>query len=97
MNSTDVTQHHIVKYRTYILVLLGLLTFTGLSILVTSVELGPIAVGAALLFSSFKTTLVLTYFMHLKFDKPIFTIMVSVALFIFLSLLLITMLDYLNR
>ena len=90
-------QPHIVKYRTYIFVLLALLTFTGLSILVTSVELGPIAVGAALIFSSFKSTFVLRYFMHLKFDKPVYTIMVFVTLFIFLSVLIITLLDYLYR
>ncbi len=88
---------HIIKYRTYFFVLIGLLMFTSLSILVTSVELGPVAVAAALIFSTCKSTLVLTYFMHLRFDKPIYTIMVSVALFIFLSLLVITMLDYINR
>lgn len=85
---------HIVKYRTYLFVLCGLLTFTGLSILVTSVELGPMAVVAALIFASFKSALVLTYFMHLKFDNRIYTAMVSLVLFVFLVLIVITFFDY---
>lgn len=88
---------HIIKYKTYLYVLLGLLTFTGLSVLVTSVELGPLAVVAALLFASFKSTLVLTYFMHLRFDKRIYTAMVSLVLFVFLSLIVITFFDYTFR
>jgi cytochrome c oxidase subunit 4 len=87
-------KHHIVKYRTYLYVLLGLLTFTGLSVLVTSVELGPLAVVAALIFASFKSTLVLIYFMHLKFDNRIYTAMVSLVLFVFLVLIVITFFDY---
>jgi cytochrome c oxidase subunit 4 len=85
---------HIVRYRTYVFILLILLSFTGLSILVTSFELGPLAVSAALLFATFKTTLVFMYFMHLKFDQPVYTIMVSVVLFLFIAVLVVTFLDY---
>jgi cytochrome c oxidase subunit 4 len=86
--------NHIVKYRTYIIILAILLTFTFLSILVTSYDLGPLAVSAALLFATLKTTLVLMYFMHLKFDQPVYTIMVSVVLFVFVAVVVITFLDY---
>jgi len=85
---------HIVPYRTYIVILLALLTFTSLSILVTSFDLGPLAVSAALMFATFKTTLVLLYFMHLKFDERIYTVMVSVVLVLFLIIIVITFLDY---
>jgi cytochrome c oxidase subunit 4 len=87
-------KNHIVRYRTYIFILLALLTFTGLSILVTSYELGPLAVSAALLFATLKTTLVFMYFMHLKFDQPVYTIMVSVVLLVFGAVLIVTFLDY---
>jgi cytochrome c oxidase subunit IV len=85
---------HIVPYSTYIVILLTLLTFTGLSILVTSYELGPLAVSAALLFATLKTTLVFLYFMHLKFDERIYAVMVSVVLALFLIIIVITFLDY---
>jgi cytochrome c oxidase subunit IV len=86
--------NHIVKYRTYIIILAILLTFTFLSILVTSYDLGPLAVSAALLFATLKTTLVFMYFMHLKFDQPVYTIMVSVVVFVFIAVIVITFLDY---
>lgn len=86
--------NHIVKYRTYIIILAILLTFTFLSILVTSYDLGPLAVSAALLFATLKTTLVFMFFMHLKFDQPVYTIMVSIVLFVFIAVIVITFLDY---
>lgn len=86
--------NHIVKYSTYVYILLTLITFTGLSILVTSFELGPLAVSAALLFATIKTTLVFMYFMHLKFDQPVYAIMVSAVLLVFVAVVVVTFLDY---
>lgn len=87
-------ENHIVPYRTYVVILLALVSFTSLSILVTSFELGPLAVTAALLFATLKTLLVFLYFMHLKFDQRIYSIMVSVVLFVFLLVMVVTFLDY---
>ncbi len=92
--SNPENQHHIVPYRTYVVILLALLTFTALSILVTRYELGPLAVTAALMFAILKTTLVFLYFMHLKFDERIYGIMVSVVLFLLLIVIVITFMDY---
>ncbi len=91
---SNTSKHHIVKYRTYFFVLLALLTFTFLSITITSFELGPLAVVGALLFASLKSFLVLTYFMHLKFDQRIYTVMVSLVVFVFIIVMIITFLDY---
>jgi cytochrome c oxidase subunit IV len=87
-------KNHIVPYRTYVIILLALLTFTSLSILVTRFELGPMAVTAALIFATFKSTLVLLYFMHLKFDERIYGIMVSVVLALLLTVIVGTFMDY---
>jgi cytochrome c oxidase subunit IV len=92
------SQHpHIVPYRTYVYILLALLTFTGLSILVTHFELGPVAVTAALLFATFKCTLVFLYFMHLKFDEKFYGVMVSIVLALLLTVIVGTFTDYLFR
>jgi cytochrome c oxidase subunit IV len=88
---------HIVKYRTYAIILVILLVLTGLSVLVTSVELGPLSVGAALLFASIKATLVLIYFMHLKFDLRIYWILMSIVIFIIFSVIIGTLFDYIFR
>lgn len=94
---SDDSKHHIVKYRTLFFILLVLLVFTGLSILVTSVELGPLAVAAALLFASLKATLVLIYYMHLKFDQPVFTLLTSIVIFLIISVIVSTLFDYIFR
>jgi cytochrome c oxidase subunit IV len=95
---SDTANHqHIVPYKTYLYILLSLLVLTGLSVAVTSVELGPMAVTVALLLASTKSALVLIYFMHLKFDNKIFAIMVGLVLFVLVVVIIITFLDYLFR
>ena len=88
---------HIVPYRTFLLVLLALVVFTFISIGVTSYELGPFTVLAALLLATAKTILVLTYFMHLKWDVRLFAILVTAVLALIGVVIFITFLDYLFR
>jgi cytochrome c oxidase subunit IV len=90
-------KHHIVSYKNNALVLVALLILTFLTVAITSVELGPLNVTAALLIASLKVGIVLAYFMHLKFDHKIFTIMVVMVVLVFTSLIVITFFDYLYR
>ena len=90
-------KHHVVPYRVYLYVLLALLTLTFASIGITSIELGEYTVAGALLFACIKTFLVLTYFMHLKYDKPYIKAMVAFVFSIFFVVIIITFLDYLYR
>jgi cytochrome c oxidase subunit 4 len=95
--SENEEKHHIVPYRTFLLVLLVLLAFTFISIGVTNYNLGPVTVLVALLLATFKTILVLTYFMHLKYDVKIFGILVAAVLAVIGVVIFITFLDYLFR
>jgi len=90
-------KHHIVPYYVYVIILVALLLLTFASIAVTSIELRGLTVAAALLFAVVKTYLVLTYFMHLKYDKPYIGIMVGLVFLLFLVVIIITFLDYLYR
>lgn len=90
-------KHHIISYKTYFLILLGLLALTFASIGITSIELGKYTVAGALLFAIVKSYLVLIYFMHLKYDKPYIKIMVAFVFAIFVVVIVITFLDYLYR
>ena len=90
-------KHHVVPYRVYIFVLLALITLTLASIEITSIELGAYAVAGALIFAIIKSFLVLTYFMHLKYDKRYIRIMVAFVFAIFVVVLVVTMLDYIYR
>jgi len=88
---------HIVSYKTYIIILLVLLSLTFASIAITSIELGPITVLGALLLASIKTSMVLAYFMHLKFDSMFFKIMVPLVFLLLGVVIYITFLDYIYR
>ena len=90
-------KHHVVPLRVYIIVLLALLVLTFASIGITSIELGTYTVVGALLFACVKTFLVLTYFMHLKYDKKYIIAMVAFVFAIFFVVIIITFLDYYYR
>ncbi len=91
-------QHtHIVKYRTYVYVLIALLFMTFVSVAVTEIDLGPYTVTMALLLASIKSLLVLLIFMHLKFDKKFYGIMVASVFLLLACVIVITFMDYLYR
>lgn len=95
MNSEE--KHHIVSYRTYLLILLGLIILTLLSVGITNIELREYTVAAALIIAGIKSYFVLSYFMHLKFDKPMYRNMVLFVFVLFFAVVLITFVDYINR
>ena len=91
-------QHtHIVKYKTYVYVLIALLFMTFVSVAVTEIDLGPYTVTMALLLASIKAVLVLLIFMHLKFDKKFYGIMVASVFLLLACVIVITFMDYLYR
>jgi cytochrome c oxidase subunit 4 len=90
-------KHHIVPYKVYFYILIALLTLTFMSIGITQIDLGGYSVLGALIFSTIKSILVLTIFMHLKFDQPYLRFMVGFVALVFLAVIFITFLDYYNR
>jgi len=91
-------QHaHIVKYKTFVVVLIVLLVFTFSSVGVTQLDLGVYSVTAALIFAVLKSILVLMFFMHLKFDKKIYAVMTAGIILLLTIVILVTFLDYLYR
>jgi cytochrome c oxidase subunit 4 len=88
---------HIVPYKTYVYVLIALLFMTFVSVAVTGIDLGPYTVSMALLLASIKSVLVLLIFMHLKFDKKFYGIMVASVFLLLACVIVITFLDYLYR
>ena len=91
------TNQHIVPYKTYILILGMLVILTGISVAVTHIELGALTVAIALLIATIKSSLVLIYFMHLKFDNKLFTMMLIGVILLMGAVIFVTFLDYLYR
>jgi len=59
---------HVVSYRTYILVWIGLLILTTVTILAAQVDLGAWNIWLALGIATVKSALVVLFFMHMKYE-----------------------------
>jgi cytochrome c oxidase subunit 4 len=73
--------HHVMPLKTYMQVFGALLFLTVITVLVSYADLGPLALGVAMLVAVVKAGAVVGYFMHLKYDTRFHT-------FIFLGTLL---------
>jgi len=69
MDSQEKT--HILSYKKLAMVLILLLTLTGITVAVSYVDLGFFNVPVALAIACTKVTFVLLFFMHLKYEGPI--------------------------
>ena len=88
---------HISSFTLNWTVLLVLLMLTTLSILAINFHLGAFTVALALLLASIKVSIVLTYFMHLKFENLLLRAMVGGVFLLFAIVIVITFIDYYNR
>ena len=78
---------HILGYKTLMGVLLLLLLLTGVTVGISYVDLGAANAWVALLIASTKGTLVVLYFMHLKFGGRLLAISFVSTLF-FLAIMI---------
>lgn len=83
---------HVVPLRVLTAVWGTLLALTALTVAAAGVDLGSYNLGVAMLIATVKATLVLLFFMHLRYDRPILAIifitaLLFVALFVSIALL----------
>ena len=88
---------HTTEYRVLAKVLLLLMFLTFLTISVTSYHLAAFSVTIALLIAGIKGFLVLTYFMHLKYESLLLRILVAMVFVLYAVIVLITFIDYAYR
>ena len=87
------TESHSIGYGTYIMVWLGLVALTTVTVSVAGFNFGGITIIIALLIATVKSLLVGNYFMHLKFEKAIFKIFIAVCIVTFLIMIILTFSD----
>jgi cytochrome c oxidase subunit 4 len=87
-------QPHVVGYGTFVLIWLGLLALTGITVSLAGINLGRWVIVTALVIASVKSTLVLNVFMHLKFEDRLFRIFLVVALATLAIFFTLTFFDY---
>jgi cytochrome c oxidase subunit 4 len=81
-------------YGQYLLIWMGLLSLTGLTVSLAGIQLGRWIIITALTIASIKSLLVLNIFMHLKFEDRVFRIFVLVTVLTFLIFIGLTFFDY---
>ena len=84
---------HVVPVRTLVGVLLVLLVLTVVTVAVTLVDLGPFNLAVAMVIALIKGTLVLLYFMHLRWDRPFNAVIIISALAFVVIFVGLTLLD----
>jgi cytochrome c oxidase subunit 4 len=89
--------NHIVPTRTYYLIYAILMVCTFLTVQIALFDLGPLNVIGALAIAVFKATLVVLFFMHVKYSTRLTWVVVIGAVFWLGILLALTMNDYLTR
>jgi len=88
-------KQHITDYGTYAFIWLGLLAFTGITVVAAGINLGAWTVFVALGIASVKGLMVMNVFMHLKFEDKIFKVFTAVAFVTLGIFLVLTFADYL--
>ena len=88
---------HIVPKRTYYLIFLALMICTAITVAVAFIDLGPFNAVAALTIAVFKATLVVLFFMHVKYATRLTWAVVVGSIFWLGILLTLTFSDYLTR
>jgi cytochrome c oxidase subunit 4 len=90
-------EHHIVGPATYAIIFVALLIGTALTIGASYLDMGPwnpvIAIGIAVT----KATLVVLFFMHIKYSSKLMKLTVGAGLFTFLVLVGMSLADYFSR
>jgi cytochrome c oxidase subunit IV len=76
---------HVIPLRVLLLVWATLLVLTGVTVGVRGIDLGAWGLWVAMAIATVKASLVLLYFMHMRYDRPINAI-VFVAALLFVTL-----------
>jgi cytochrome c oxidase subunit 4 len=93
----DNTQHHVVGYGTYVLVWIALLVLTGLTVTAAGMGLGPVNIIAVLAIAATKVSLVLYFFMHLKYEGALIRFIFLTSVFVLTIIIGLTYLEVLFR
>lgn len=88
------TEQHIVPYRVYVIVWVALLILTCVTVGVSRIDMKHVAVLAAMMIAAFKGTLVILYFMHVRFEKPLYAGMILAAFGTYAIFIALTFADY---
>jgi cytochrome c oxidase subunit 4 len=88
---------HVSPKRVYYAIFASLMVLTAVTIGVAFINLGPLNFPLALSIAIVKATLVILFFMHVKYSSRLTKLTVGTGFFFLLVLFTLTLTDYLTR
>jgi cytochrome c oxidase subunit 4 len=89
--------HHIASKGLYLTIFLALMVLTAMTVGVTYVDLGQANLLVAMGIAVFKASLVILYFMHVRWSPKLVQVTVATSFLFFGILALFTLGDYFSR
>jgi cytochrome c oxidase subunit 4 len=88
---------HVAPIKLYVTIFGSLMVFTVITVAVAFINLGALNFPVALSIAIIKATLVILFFMHLKYSSKLTKLVCGSAFFFLIVLFGLTMSDYLSR
>ena len=88
---------HIIPAKFYVLIWAILMVLTGTTVYAATVELGVFNIVVALVIATIKGSLVVLFFMHLRYSTKLTMVTLIASLFWLFILFSLTMTDYISR
>jgi len=89
--------HHITSPIIYVVIFITLLIFTGITVGASYIEMGVWNPVVALAIGVVKASLVVLFFMGVKYSTRLTMLTVGAGIFTFLALISMTLADYISR
>jgi cytochrome c oxidase subunit IV len=89
--------HTVVQPKIYGIIFASLLFFTALTVAASYLELGVFNAVVALGIAVIKATLVVLFFMHIRYSSKLTKLTVAAGFFTFIVLITMTLTDYISR
>ncbi len=90
-------EHHVVGPKTYAIIFAALLVGTAITIGATYLDMGAFNPIVALAIACTKATLVVLFFMHIKYSSKLMKLTIGAGVFTFLILVGMSLSDYISR
>jgi cytochrome c oxidase subunit 4 len=90
-------EHHVTPPVVYVVIFLTLLVFTALTVGASFIEMGVWNPVIAIAIGCVKATLVVLFFMGVKYSSKLTKLTVGAGIFTFLTLIGMTLADYISR
>ena len=90
-------EHAPTPYGIYVVVWIGLIDLTSITVTIAGIDFGDYTLAVAMFIAAVKSALVISIFMHIKFDLPIFKVFLLISALTLLVIFVLTFFDFLYR